>query len=303
MYKILPIILAVFTCLPLLTSAQISVEFSDKDIEQFKKTKTIFFHRKHDDPEVLKKILEEVWTVTPIEVVSYKKIPGYFQEEGYSYFFLDGYWKEDAGIGTAFGLHIKLELQFKEGKGLDKVAEIVIEPQNQRELLDELTARKNEDAAVLIHLYTEAAFENWEMGFLKNYLGCVNQYLEKEKLKTMYSDVDEYENIAKLSKNTLYIPTQDEKQMQKILSNADYEFPYKIISIEEFNDLVVNQKEAIQYAVFNFQPEYHTQRINVLDSQSNQILYSGKNRLISGTLEVLSGKIEKAAKKARKKRK
>ena len=130
----------------------------------------------------------------------------------------------------------------------------------------------------------EGHIRNWGPGILQNYLKLLSNLLEQGKPRSVYGGgVRNFPELKKLEKDTLIIPeyvftkfnkyTGDEsKQLNqdKILSN--YYFAYQIVSTEELNRRILENKRPFYYLVYV--KSSSIKLIAVYNSLTGEMIYS-----------------------------
>jgi len=289
--------------LPYITQGQISAVFDSDKLKEFKKTKTVFFHRKDDDPELLEKILKEVWTLTEIEVASYRKMPAYLKEKGYSYFSINAKWYEYSNIPEY--LYIDLKLWMHEGNDERVLSEISLDSDST--ILNVFKENKDEPVEGLLHLYTDAKIGNWQPGFLKGYLKFINNQIIKNEEHEKYERVKNVEELNNLSKKTLYIPEYSLKDSEKSSIEKtfeDYHYKYQVLSDEELSNKIINDEQPFYYLSFVYLGAKGV--LSIYNSKTHKMIYNrfsttlSTGELLSRDTESISEQIEKSVKKMRK---
>jgi hypothetical protein len=149
---------------------------------------------------------------------------------------------------------------------------------------------------------------NWGPGMFKNQLQQLVFYLNKGINKEAGAAVEEKEKIKGLKKQTLYVPDYvlikynafngSESRREEKDVFEDYEYPYKLISIKELNDKIINDKEPFYY--LNYVRNSAQKYVAIVDSETGQVIYmdwspAGYN-LKRGDLRDLAHVIKKANK-------
>jgi len=289
---------------PYLAQSQISAIFNKKDLKELKETKTVFFHRKDDDPELLEKALKEVWTLTDIEVASYRKMPAYLKQDGYSYFSINAKWMESSDGPDKF--YIDLKLWMPEGKGEETLSEIALHPSN--EVFHVLRENRTEPMEGLIYLYTDAELGNWQPGFLQGYLGLLNDQLKEEEERAKYEGIMEMDQLATLAKKPLYVPEYclrspyDDSVREAKEVFDEYLYKYEILSDEDLSNKILNDEEPFYYLLFAHIGARGA--LSIYNSKTHKMIYHTGGvvgiQLSPKNTELISEKIEKSAKKMRK---
>lgn len=132
-------------------------------------------------------------------------------------------------------------------------------------------------------------FHNWGKGFLKNHIQylmtLINSGEEQQPEKIIIKDESK---ITKLKKQTLYAPDyilisvnkfngDDSKKNDEKEIFESYKYPYKLVTEKELNDKILNDKEPFYYISY-VQGDGMPQTINIVDSQTGEIIYFEKVR-------------------------
>lgn len=288
--------------LPYVTQGQISAIFSKKDLKKLKETKTVFFHRKYDDPELLEKVLKEVWTITDIEVVSYRKMPAYLREKGYSYLSMNGHWNGKSPISHQ--LFVDLKLWMYENNEEVILSEISIHPDGH--VLKYLKENHRDPEECILYLYQHAELSNWKPGFLKVYLGFLNNQLKEEKKRDRYKSVVDIEQLAALKNKTLYVPEYclrgyDNRIQDRKKIFEKYNYKYLILPDALLSYKITSAEEPFYYLLFVYTGKKRS--VSIYNSKTQEMIYHTGGTftfsLTPNNIKSISQKIEQSTKRNR----
>ena len=216
-------------------------EFKGEDLNDFKKTTTVFILSNVYKKEDYEKILKEVWTVTPFIVVDYNDFKvNEYANGNFSIAKLFGDIIETShgpsvGLGSTHGMKyihvnlvvktinsVKFQKSFAKLKPEDKkysrklrtifdenssfIAKVPLCVNNK--FLNEIMRSETsyEKLSILYEkMYTETSFTNTNLGMLKNYFQQISQSLNKGEHYGLHDDFSKPE-IKKLKDDVLYIP-------------------------------------------------------------------------------------------------
>jgi len=250
------------------------------DLEILKTTKTIFVYQEADKPylEEMKNQFLKVWTITPLEFISWDKIMEYKDYSKYSFLTINavvdgehnrlgihggfneyGVFQEDfSGKSTKFYLYLYQYPTNKKGdiKGKNIFCRIELNP-TEKSAADIMNRDKDISADFKINVfelfYTQCVFKNWNTGFLKTYLKIVNDCLNDNKLFSYLKGETNVSELSKLKFDTLFVPDyciavnksdtvdkQHKTSLREIDLFKDYAFPYKILPTKEISDRILS---------------------------------------------------------------
>jgi hypothetical protein len=146
---------------------------------------------------------------------------------------------------------------------------------------------------------------NWSPGVLKNYLLQLSTAITAEKKIDYTDDITVKTKLPELQHQTLYFPIDAFRESSafvrdgkfndttKILSG--YKFNYKIITNEQLNEKITNDKEPFYYAIFLMTGS--SKMFGVVQSQTGELIYSRYSKfsfnLKTGDLKDLSKQVGK----------
>ena len=277
----------------------------DDLLKAFKATKTVFITRSEDDNESYQGLLEKVWTITPLEVVSYAEVDQYLGKSEYSFFEIQSttiYNEKNNSSCT----YIYLSLYFNEPQELGEepypqhIAKMELHP-------DAVTLFGDYDSSFSDHVYNKATLYNWEKVTLINYFKQVNDHLKKRKGKAFYDRMDSDKQLKRLKRKILYVPDFVLSKFSPVqkkndgFHNAedlfdDYAFKYKVVSAKELLDVYLNTEGSFYY--LTTVKSCNKVMVNVVNGRTGAIIYSDFPKLFSynvkpKNLKQLGKKIEK----------
>ena len=257
-------------------------EFKKGQLENYKKTTTVFVFPTLYKKEEYEKILKEVWKVTPYKVVDFKDYKrSNFLDGNYSFAEIYGNKVEtqrNTYIHTNYVIKGFDAEKFQKGlkklkqddKKLDKkFNELVVENLYSvarfplcytNSFLSHAykSFDSEEDLAKLYNeMYQDSSFTNTNLGMIKNYLQQMNQLLDKGEHCGLYDDFSKPE-IKYLKEKTLYIPeiykkqynawkinekTRDDEAANKLF--RDYKYKFEFIKEADLEKRILNNEEIL----------------------------------------------------------
>jgi len=220
---------------------------SEEAIQQLRGSTTIFFYRKDDNVEELKKAIEDIWTISKIGFIPYSEIEN-IEFINNSFLVIEGF-RRSAYLNdnTFIYLRFYMNLEDKKGREYEETfARVELFP--SYDSLSGIWDQEKEE--VIDYIYSEAEIRNWNPGFLRNYLKNVNDLLEGGGERGLYDGQDDLPAVLRLENETLYIPDYVLKKMHKFTGNesdimdpnellSDYPYDYKFLSAKEISDKIL----------------------------------------------------------------
>lgn len=259
--------------------------FTAEEMKKLKSTKTVFFIRENDKKlrDEFEVNIKDAWTLTPIELAPYSEADNYLKREGYSYFFIEGR-STTSKYGTNTHIYLTLKIPAYEYDKKGRVSKdnsihyCRIELYPAFETVSVLMKSKPDEA--LRKLYTDSDIRNWSPAVLGLYLKDVQKQLEKSKREYLFASVSNEKMLAKLKKDTLYIPdyclikfgkfTGDEsKRVEAKELMEDYKYKYKIVTVQELNDRL--NHDELETHVLDYVKSSTEKLVRVYSSKSGKI--------------------------------
>jgi len=301
MKKILQLLVLSFSCIT--TFAQIKVNDKKEVIDAFKNTETVFILSNVFDSNAYDKILKDSWTVTTYKIVNINE----FNLEDY----LDGkhsfvYIDHNRYVSTRNVLVIssleffmfdteakKKEIEKLKKKSPKKQKDYIIMNEERINIASiELFYNDNEDDypvqsknIPISWTYNNDLFENYKLGFLKNYFQEVSSFISENKGRGMYGGECTPE-IKNIKNHTLYIsdfalgtpdPTKSTKdqskekiEKQKIEVFREYKYKYELTNNEAINTKILNGDEFYYMRFFTIG---YQKFIEIINSKTGNIIY------------------------------
>ncbi|WP_075343469.1 hypothetical protein [Tenacibaculum agarivorans] len=278
-----------------------------KSVKRFTDTKTIFILPDFISKEAYKKLLDEVWDITPYELINVSS-------------FDTDIVKKDMGLArfktmeikktTKSGMMVSYIYNFLDFHVVDKlkewkkktiwyksrVAAIYFTPDvNIRKQVEASSGERE--------LYGDLL--NFRLGYLKNYLQLVNNSLKELKSVDIYDDFTSPE-LKNLKDKTLYIDsnllygynpftinTKKSPEIEKLTKNYSYNF--EVIEYKDLEEKILSEKEDFYYLMHN---QINSNKIiNIVNGRTGEIVYQ-KHTTISYNIKPkdfkkISSKIKK----------
>lgn len=151
------------------------------------------------------------------------------------------------------------------------------------ELFGDFTAQNYPSSLYKMDYDSSGHLENWSAGILANYIQQMIVLLNKGEIHDAKTVIYNKEEIKKLASETLFIP---DYVMTKFSKNADdeskkfetkeifdgYNLTYKLVSLEELNDKILNNPTPFYYLLFI--KTINEKFITVTNSKTGEIIYS-----------------------------
>lgn len=276
-------------------------EFSQEELEAFKKTETIFVLPTHISQEEYETVLSKVWTITPYKLVDYKDFDlSNYANGNYSvveikkrdlksmsyyyalelYMFINDISEELSGISNKFSSKYE---RLVEKNTLPVASVMLVEKLSSMvDLVMSGRADKLDDETLREIFYAEDFFYNFHIGLLSNYLQLINSKLTAGKGYWIYGN-DNSQDLALLKESTLYIPQyilddyEDNKKMsvgEKDIAFEEiieaYKFPFEVIGDEALDKKILNQEKIfyLRFARMSYQ-----KFITVVDASTGEEIY------------------------------
>jgi hypothetical protein len=260
-------------------------EFDQANLNKLKNTKTLFIYRDSDTEnlELFKATLNEIWDYTELEFISYEEYSSNTYDENYSFFTIGGLHKRKVtSNGTVIEntyLYLTLWMNNKNEKLTFCRIELYPTYPTYREAKMHV---KNDVNLMMKHLYEESKLHNWNLVYLKNALQLVNKKLTKSDEHWLFNS-EVYSDLSHLKNDTLYIAeytlikfsmfTGDESKRHNVKKLfKKYPYPYKVISVEELSEKVLNSEKPIFY--LSYIKSSTDKFVSVVNAQTGELLYS-----------------------------
>lgn len=268
---------------------------STKDIEKFKKTKTLFVLSDQYSKEEYKKILDEVWKVTDFEILTVKEL---FDDADKNFKLTNSIarfqnWISTTTFSTPGKAGVRktdyyfsaINFSFFNEIKRDKKNKLVSKEKRVAAIFFSINyGQMNEDNITDIRYLKPEHLYNYHLGYLKNYLKNINDNLMLNKNINVYGDFENKEELSRLRTQKLYITDDvsrktiglDREDRDEDKLTEDYEFKKEIISIEELNKKILDGDE-FYYFVYT---QINSKKIlTIINSKTGEIVYNYCNRM------------------------
>ena len=314
------------TTLVLLFFFKGQTQITVSNVTELEKIKSGITYVAMNDPKYKKnkdfiEIFKKYWTFSRVEFIKYTDIENYFSPEN-SFITISGYetnvslyslysdGSRSGGIDYAH-THIYLELWNCTDKYLknEKKKELKRKDKNQiirLELFTDFPTLLSPENLYKTDYDGDNHIRNWGKGFLQNYIQNMVQLLNNKVERKLFNQILKKEELKKLSTSTLYIPDyaltkfnsftgdeskkHDEKEIME-----DYKLPYKIITTNELNDKILNDKTGFYY--LQYVKSSTDKFISVINSATGEEIYTNYHpvsyNIKSGDLKTLAKEIQK----------
>lgn len=259
------------------------------DLERLKKTETVFVCGVDVDPEIWKKTLEEVWTLTPLKVVPVNEFSlEDYDEARTSFFTINGVSTTVSNMNSGFSYdteHQYLHLWMHDSKAKKKDRKKTfcrIELSTRSQGISTALSMESSRDQMLMIMYQTGFFDNWHLGFIKVYLQVVNQALSANTEHWLYNSDKKNPAAKKMAKATLFVPQYMMRQNEKFTGKEkpsltkqamfkDYPFPYQVLPAAELSDLIL-KKEGLYVLLYVISST--NAYVTVFDTHKGSVVYS-----------------------------
>jgi len=255
----------------------------DKGEYEIIKKKTTLFVVKDLDLEQFKKMIQDVWTYNSYEVIAIEDydIENYVGEK-YAPFKVGGYVTEITSKSGMVSTRVKVYLKYfyfylknlKKQKFRERtIAAVFLSP-------DVETAGETIGSLTFQNLYE--GYNNYSLGYLKNYFQKINKELVNEGYSWAYASDFNKKKLKSLKENTLFVPDyiklkynawvfaeNDRKDSNKLFEK--YKYKYEWISKEDLSDKILNAKEDFYYLAYI---RVNSEKfVNVVNGKTGEFIY------------------------------
>jgi len=258
-------------------------KFDPEDLEKLKASKTLFVYRETDNIQELKKAIQEVWTLTEISFIPHSDLTKKdFQNA--SIFSISGFNTVYKPFNRTYdNTHVYLSLWMNvenaKGKKVSKTfcrIELHPTPKDYHAISD------MNDNKVMDYLYTSAKLENWNSGFLKNYLQLVNDHLKTGTTRWLFLG-DKKPELKSLTTATLYVPDyiltkfeafkkEHKNTLDKEEIFGDHPYKYEIVSANDLSNKIMTSEAPIYY--LTYVKSGTDLFLSIVNSRTGSIVYS-----------------------------
>jgi hypothetical protein len=247
-------------------------------LPELKKTTTIVFMPVQDTAkhQIYREIIEEHWQISKVLFRPYSQYTEYKYKPGYSYLLFGD---DQINDGTSVSSFVYFELwMWNTSGGWEKRKKVQIA---RMELFPDPQTTFDPSLVYDYRYSTEGHIFNWTPGFFKNYMQLMERYLERGKIHSAENALQDFKELEKLKKDTLYVPhyvLEQHSADQKILPDltekelmGDYPYPYKIINSKQLSDMLIDSNNEIHYLMFvrSNSDKY----ISVIDGHDGEFIY------------------------------
>jgi hypothetical protein len=255
-------------------------DLKKKDLDSLKNSKTFFvipsqFSEGYSIEEY-KQILEETWTVTPIEVITEREV-NKNSKIGNSFIEFKSNGVRTGKASYAFN-YFKLSTIYVKSTG--KNGQIYSGKKfNGIIFFTASVGARTEMAQMKDTIHGDLL--DYRLGYLKNYFQQLNDGIKESKSYDIYDDFIDEEEAKNLKISTLHIPKnilygfnaltwkEREKSAEQLFENYDYE--YEVIDVDELNDKILNDEEPFYYIMYH-QKNAH-KIITIVEGVTGKIIY------------------------------
>lgn len=251
-----------------------------KTISRFKEKTTKFILPDFYAKEEYERILNEVWDVTPFEVILLNDFDENMVDYGDALAqFVSRCYSKGGGItdGNGFRKFESFHVYFctinfmlvDEINKKSRTSTLNLRGSNvgsiyfSRDLDAPVSHNHDKDNGLFLPVENKEPINNFRLGYLKNYLQLTNRLIKNEKSFDIYEDFVDPQ-LKELKEKTLYI--DDEFEIPpRVMEN--YSFKYKFVSYNEIEEMINDKKS----------PEFYYFRYHFVNEQKILIITNGKN--------------------------
>lgn len=277
-------------------------------LEKFKATTTVFVVRKEDDLNLFKEELRKVWTITPLEVITFDEIDSFLGKLEYTVFEIRGNYVSTTTSSTRERSckYVALDLMFNE---LGKKGKIQGYPVAKMELhpgIETLHKVDEEDSSFSNYIYTNATIYNWNLVTIINFVKQVNEHFQKKKGQAFYAKFQNDKELKRLKRKTLYVPKYILREYKPVAKTEDgffeaeklfagYDYKYEVISTAELIDMYLTAEKSFYY--LSAVKSCNKVLINVINGKTGQTIYAYSPGLIKMTYNIKPKNLKELGKK------
>jgi hypothetical protein len=275
--------------LPAISFGQIAIT-NVSEIAKIKNGTTFFAMSNPASPKAATYVeaIKKNWTLSKVECIKYTEVEKNIAPNN-SFVTITANMTSSNSTMASTETHIYLELWTTNGKytydpkkrkhfnQADKISLATIE------LFADFTAQNYPSSLYKMDYGADGHLENWSAGILANYIQQMTILLNKGEIREAKTVFYNKEELKKLTSETLFLP---DYVMTKFSKNADdeskkfetkeifdgYNLTYKLLSLEELNDKIVNNPTPFYYLLFIKTKD--EKFVTVTNSKTGEIIYT-----------------------------
>ena len=205
-----------------------------------------------------KQLVSKAWTLTPVEVIKYSDLSNYSDGDKYAYLAISGTTYSGSYTSTHYYLTLSNPYQKqskrKAAEETDELCWMQLYPDTKTQ---DVGAYKNR----YDQLYEGSLIRNFTPPYIYTYLKYIQTIIKNGTIPALYSEDKDGAMIAKLSRDTLYVPdslvhhrsgfSSKEELNEKELF-ASYQGKYKIVSTQELTEMIKNKVDKKPLFLFEY---------------------------------------------------
>lgn len=279
-----------FSFLPWLTFSQITLT-NTAEIAKIKQGTTYFAMKDPASPAAAAYVaaIKKAWSLSKVECIKYTEVEKNIAPNN-SFVTLGANTTTSNSTLAATETRMYLELWTTNGK-------FTYDPKKRRhfnqadkivvatvELFADYYAQNNPSAMYKMEYNAAGHFKNWGTGVLSNYLQQLCALLEKSNECNAKTEIANTAELQKMAGSTLFVP---DYVLTKFSKNSDdeskkypekeifdgYTLAYKVLSIAELNEKIVNSTAPFYYLLYVKTPS--EKFVTVTNAQTGEIIYLG----------------------------
>ncbi len=231
--------------------------------------------------EDYKAMIPKAWTLTPIVVIKYSEVSSYADPEKYAFLAIGAETSSGGSSGTHTHYWLGLQVPYqKEGRKkttteTDNLCWIWLYPDTKTQ---DIGAYKNH----YDELYEESNLRNFTLPYMMAYLRNVQKNIKNQTIPGVYSEAKDDGLLAKLAKDTLYIPdslvyhrsgfsSKEELNEKEVV--AGYTGKYRIVSTAELTEMVKNKTDKKPLFLFEYVLSSTDKFVSVYNVTTGDVVY------------------------------
>jgi hypothetical protein len=255
-------------------------DLKEKDLEKLKDAKTYFVMPSQFSSDYsldrYKDILDEVWTVSEIEIIEEKDISDYVKIGNVFLRFKSRSVRTGKAsyVFNYFKLGVVNKIKEKKKGGFEWWEDfygVVFFTTNVEARLDMAQMKDTINGDLL----------DYRLGYIKNYLQQLNEGIKESVSYNIYDDYVDESEIKKLKNRVLLIPDNilygynalTGKERRKFSEDIfeDYEYEYEVIDENDLSEKILNDDESFYYLMYH-QKNAH-KMITIVEGSTGKIIY------------------------------
>jgi hypothetical protein len=276
------------------TSTKGPGKISKENMKRFKQSTTYFVLQEKDynNIDAFQKAIEKVWNVTPFKIILPSEMSNLDANKS-SFFFFGGFVtiRQSSRTSTVH-THMSYDLYMltpnKKGNLHQEIFGkfmLHLDGDSYRYVTKYSNgSNKKFSEKVIPYLYKEAKMNNWSPTMIAGYLKVINDGLKEEKLRSVFEEYIDKDEIKQLQNNILYIPDyvnikynmftgaeKDTEEDEDDLKSA-YKFPSQYISVSDLENKIAQENNNLYY--LSYIKSSTDKYVSIFNSKTGKLLYT-----------------------------